>query len=93
MLLCVSRQRYQSEAKIEPVDGLAMVKEMAEDMENMMADKIDAIKVRGAPGRAGGAFDAVRIDRQTGKLNAATRIRGCALPGPRATDPTAEMSG
>lgn len=39
-------QRYQSEAKIESVDGLAMVKEMAEDMENMMADKVDAIKVR-----------------------------------------------
>ena len=34
-----------------------MVKEMAEDMENMMADKIDAIKV------SGGAFGAVRIDR------------------------------
>lgn len=38
-------QRYQNEAKIEPVDGLAMVKEMAEDMENMMGDKVDAIKV------------------------------------------------
>ena len=39
-------QRYQSEAKIEQVDGFAMVKEMAEEMENMMGDKIEAIKVR-----------------------------------------------
>lgn len=38
-------QRYQSEAKIEQVDGFAMVKEMAEEMENMMGDKIEAIKV------------------------------------------------
>lgn len=39
-------QRYQSEAKIEQVDGFAMVKEMAEEMENMMGDKIEAIKVK-----------------------------------------------
>lgn len=45
MIFSLFEQRYQSEAKIEQVDGLAMVKEMAEDMENMMADKIDAIKV------------------------------------------------
>ncbi|XP_046457590.1 voltage-dependent calcium channel subunit alpha-2/delta-3-like isoform X4 [Daphnia pulex] len=38
------RERYQSEAKIEQVDGFAMVKEMAEEMENMMGDKIEAIK-------------------------------------------------
>lgn len=38
-------QRYQAEARVERVDGLAMVKDMAEEMENMMADKIDAIKV------------------------------------------------
>ena len=40
-----SLQRYQSEAKIEQVDGFAMVKEMAEEMESMMGDKIEAIKV------------------------------------------------
>lgn len=38
------KERYQSEAKIEQVDGFAMVKEMAEEMENMMGDKIEAIK-------------------------------------------------
>ncbi len=42
----LSLQRYQSEAKIEQVDGFAMVKEMAEEMENMMGDKIEAIKVK-----------------------------------------------
>ena len=39
-------QRYQSDAKIEQVDGFALVKEMAADMETMMGDKVEAIKVR-----------------------------------------------
>lgn len=45
IFLSFSLQRYQSEAKIEQVDGFAMVKEMAEEMESMMGDKIEAIKV------------------------------------------------
>jgi len=28
------------------LDGLALVKEMSEELENMMGDKIEAIKVR-----------------------------------------------
>ena len=38
-------QRYQTESRIERVDGLALVKEMGEEMETMMGDKIEAIKV------------------------------------------------
>lgn len=45
-VILVVSQRYQSDSKIERVDGLAMVKDMGEEMENMMGDKIEAIKVR-----------------------------------------------
>ena len=43
--LCFMLQRYQVDAKVERVDGFALVKEMAEEMQNMMGDKIEAIKV------------------------------------------------
>lgn len=43
--LCFMSQRYQADAKVEHVDGFALVKEMAEEMQNMMGDKIEAIKV------------------------------------------------
>lgn len=38
-------QRYHTEAKVEEVDGFAMVTKMAANVEIMMQHKIDAIKV------------------------------------------------
>ena len=43
------RQRFQSEARIERIDGLAMVKDFGEEVENMLADKMEAIKVSAHP--------------------------------------------
>ena len=45
--ICTTLQRYHTEgAKIEEVDGFAMVTKMAANVEVMMQHKIESIKVR-----------------------------------------------
>ena len=43
--MCVF-QRYAADARVEVVDGLTLLKEISQDLENMMSDKVDAIKVK-----------------------------------------------
>jgi len=38
------KERYAADARVEVVDGLTLLKEISQDLENMMSDKVDAIK-------------------------------------------------